>query len=447
MIKCKDEFEGQVEPKRTANQLADEDLKVHPPGEIRMVSQFDFRSPAERGLIPYYVLTQMPHRRGELAADVDSKERDRTADLSDGKAGRPPHPISATSGKPFGPAVQRVSDSILHRYHKAVDSLWRRIVAEDRGSHMYRVVGPLEIVDLLLRRAPEMRPSTWNTTRAAVLYWLEGLPQNEDVMQSRVILLTGCPKDGFKGPKPGTTATRYSSKSQRKRTFSKREFDRLLRYLDKRALDSQRTLSPGALVGAWLRAGLASGLRPVEWEHAAWADDSKSKLRVKTAKQRQRKADWTAGIARLEIDPGPEVAEELQPPKYRLVSIDEPDREAVGEFMTMLHSLLEEGEQYQDIYNRVRKYLWNSSLAVFGQEGSRFSLYLMRGQFGSNRKARQGTAATAGEMGNSPLKASGYYGKVIHAHRAGGSGGQKPAEGLKDFHNEPASREKADRAK
>lgn len=105
-------------------------------------------------------MTQMPHRRGELAADVDSKERDRPADLSDGKAGRPPHPISATSGKPFGPAVQRVSDSILHRYHKAVDSLWRRIVAKDRGSHMYRVVGPLEIVDLLLRRAPEMRPST-----------------------------------------------------------------------------------------------------------------------------------------------------------------------------------------------------------------------------------------------------------------------------------------------
>ncbi|QYY34057.1 hypothetical protein K2O51_32265 (plasmid) [Cupriavidus pinatubonensis] len=266
-------------------------------------------------------------------------------------------------------------------------------------------------------------------------------------MQSRVILLTGCPKDGFKGTKPGATATRYSSKSQRKRTFSKREFDRLLRYLDKRALASHKTLSPNALVGTWLRAGLASGLRPVECEHAAWADESESKLRVKTAKQRLRKADWTAGIARLEIDSGPEVADEVQRPKYRLVSIDEPDREVVGEFMNMLHSLLDEGERYQDIYNRVRRYLWLSSLAVFGEEGTRFSLYLMRGQFGSNRKARQGTAATAGEMGNSPLKASGYYGKVIHAHRTGGSGGQKPAERLRDLHHETASREKGDGGK
>ena len=53
MIKCKDGFEGEAEPQGSANQLADEDLKEHPPGEIRIVSQFDFRSPAERGLIPY----------------------------------------------------------------------------------------------------------------------------------------------------------------------------------------------------------------------------------------------------------------------------------------------------------------------------------------------------------------------------------------------------------
>uniref|UniRef100_UPI003F491E16 hypothetical protein n=1 Tax=Cupriavidus yeoncheonensis TaxID=1462994 RepID=UPI003F491E16 len=159
-----------------------------------------------------------------------------------------------------------------------------------------------------------------------------------------------------------------------------------------------------------------------------WADESKTKLRVRTAKQRLRKADWTAGLARLEIDLDLAEADGMQEPKYRLVSINESDRGTVDRFMIMLRSLMEAGEAYRPIYDRVRRYLWDSSVTVFGKEGTRFSLYLMRGQFGANRKARQGTVATAEEMGNSPLKASGYYGKVIHAHRVGRSAGQKPVE-------------------
>ncbi|WP_230625998.1 hypothetical protein [Cupriavidus necator] len=388
-----------------------------------------FKSPAEKGQIPSYVLSEMSHRAGgpESGLNVYDEHGVMGADPAQGKKGRRPHPISATTNTAFGPAVQRVSDPILFRYRAAVDSLWRQVVAEDEDGARRRAVGPLEIVDLLLRRVPELRPSTWNTSRAAVLYWLEGMADDPEAMQARVIMLAGCPKDGFKGPKLGTTATRYSSKSQRKRTFAKRDFDRLLRYLDRRAEVSSRDISVGLLVGAWLRAGLAAGLRPVEWVEATWVDEDKTRLQVKTAKQRRQQADWTAGLARLELEPVGEGVEQGEP-KYRLVSIDESDRAAVDDFMVTLRRLMNAGEEFDLIYMRARRYLWSSSRAVFGKDGPKFTLYQMRGQFGANRKARQGVVATAAEMGNSPLKASSYYGRAIYAHPSGRGGGDKPAD-------------------
>jgi hypothetical protein len=261
------------------------------------------------------------------------------------------------------------------------------------------------------------------------MYWLEGMPDDPEAIQARMILLTGCPKDGFKGPKPGTTATRYSSKSQRKRTFAKRDFDRLLRYLDKRAASSSREVSPGALVADWLRAGLAAGLRPVEWTTAEWMGGDKSQLRVRTAKQRRQEADWTVGLGRLETDQWePEGESAESEAKYRLVSIDEQDRQAVDDFMSKLNGLINGGDDYDLIYRRARQYLWQASLDVFGINGPKFTLYQMRGQFGANRKARNGVDSTSEEMGNAPSKASTYYGNVIHAHRYTGGGGEKPVE-------------------
>ncbi|WP_432263461.1 hypothetical protein [Cupriavidus sp. TMH.W2] len=440
MIDCKHDVPGEFEPETRPNPgkdgLQEESLQRW----VEVVGQFEFKSPAERGLIPDFVLTQMTHRPDGLPQDqTPDADRTESGNQETGKTGRKQHDVRATAEAVFGPTPQRVSDVILRRYRWAVDSLWRRVVAEDEGAIRHRPVGPLEIVDLLLRRVPELRNSTFNTTRAAVLYWLDGMPANPEAMQARVILLTGCPKDGFKGPKPGTTATRYSSKSQRKRTFARRDFNRLLRHLDRRAEASSNQLAAGALVGSWLRAGLAAGLRPVEWVDATWSDESRTHLRVKTAKRRRQEADWTAGLARLERDPEPQVPEDLaEPVKYRLVSIDESDRGAVEGFMAKLRTLLDAGEEFSAIYSRARQYLWLSSISVFGRDAPRFTLYQMRGQFGSNRKARQGVSATAEEMGNAASKANTYYGKVIYAHRTARGGVDKPADRQIDSGREEA---------
>lgn len=432
MIDRNDKFKGHSKAEmnnRNATEGAVERPKIGLEVALAM-----FKSPAEKGQIPSYVLSEMVHRAGDTETGLDGYPEVDEADPAGRKKGRRTHPVSATAGTAFGPAMQRVSDPILIRYREAVDSLWRQVVAKDEDGASYRAVGPLEIVDLLLRRVPELRPSTWNTSRSAVLYWLEGMPDDPEAMQARVILLAGCPKDGFKGPKPGTTATRYSSKSQRKRTFAKRDFDRLLRYLDRRAEVASRENSVGFLVGAWLRAGLAAGLRPVEWLGASWADEDKTHLQVKTAKQRRQQADWTAGLARLELESVTEAVERGEP-KYRLVSIDESDRAAVDDFMMTLRRLMDAGQEFDRFYMRARRYLWSSSRAVFGNDGPKFTLYQMRGQFAANRKARQGVVATAAEMGNSPLKASSYYGKLIYAHRSV-RGGDKSADRQADSDNE-----------
>ncbi len=335
--------------------------------------------------------------------------------------------MPATSGTTFGPTPPRVSDRMLRRYRWAVDSLWRLAVAHDEGAARYRPVSPLEIVDLLLSRVPEIRNTTFNTTRSAILYWLDGIPEHPDAMQARIILLTGCPKDGFKGAKPGTTSTRYSMKSTRARTFAMRDFNRLLKYIDQRAGVFSNQLAAGSLVGAWLRAGLATGLRPVEWVSAVWTDETHARLRVTTAKQRRAEADWTAGLARLEIELDPVSGEEAYAPaKTREVNVDKSARADVDNFMQKLGALMDAGEEFPTIYSRAKQYLWRSSIAVFGKDGARFTLYQMRGQFGANRKARQGVAATAEEMGNSRSKAVSFYGKAIYAHGTARGGGDKP---------------------
>src|SRR3546814_12292305 len=56
-------------------------------------------------------------------------------------------------------------------------------------------------------------------------------------------------------------------------------FERLLRHL------GLKNNEPAEEMIDWLLSGLATGLRPAEWEYARWADTSRTHLRVKTLKR------------------------------------------------------------------------------------------------------------------------------------------------------------------
>src|SRR5699024_94243 len=141
---------------------------------------------------------------------------------------------------------------------------------------------------------------------------------------------TEVPKTGFKSSKPGGNKdTLYSTRSSRKRTFRRRDFERLTRELERRikkALHDERMTPRAYELLVWLHAGLASGLRPIEWETAKWTNRAEGELLVQTAKTK------LGGFAlpSLQHLPAPQ-------PTTRVVTIDAEQRVWVDQQLAAVH--------------------------------------------------------------------------------------------------------------
>ncbi len=293
----------------------------------------------------------------------------------------------------------------IAQYLGYVKTMRRKFLASSPEAHE-RDVLPVDLVDFLISRAPSLRPKTVINYRCGLLYWLGTLPETPDVHHARLVLQVGMPKTGYKGNKPKTTSTLYSSKSSRPRTFERRRFEKLTAELNRRmgpSPDQRKNRRPVELL-FWLKAGLATGLRPIEWETARWRDRQQRQLLVKTAK---RKSDINA-LPSLKDAPVKEYQE-------RIVTVDEHDVIWVEQHMASVRRHLLSGEPFAHYYNNNRVYLWSVSRDLFGDKPP-FTLYLMRGQFAANRKRRADPDEVAREMGCAPKVASTYYGKKRYAH-------------------------------
>ena len=317
-------------------------------------------------------------------------------------------PYTAANNSPSGhPRV--VTDGTVKKYFSYVKSMRKQFLASSPLGHA-QDVQPIDLVDFLISKAATIRPKTFINYKCGLLYWMGTLPETSDIHHARLVLQVGVPKHGFKGARPNTTASLYSCGSVRKRTFERRKFNRLIAELNKRSAptgDVQTRKRPIELT-LWLHAGLASGLRPVEWETAKWHDRTKGELLVKTAK---RKAD-TYALPSLADLPPPEIVE-------RIVHIDADDCVWVDQHMAAVRRHLLMGEPFSAYYNNNRVYLWSVCRDLFGEGKPAFTLYMMRGQFAANRKRRGiPREEVAADMGCAVKVTSTYYGNSIYGHRS-----------------------------
>lgn len=307
-------------------------------------------------------------------------------------------------------SARPVSERTRQLYISYVMTLHRRFRELHPQSHI-RDANPLDLVELLLAQASSLRPRTFNSYKVGLLYWLSTFPPHRITEQAVLKLKAECPRDGYKGHKPGTTATKYSERSIRSRTFSRKNFDRLnLELIDRssRVKDLRSSRRPGELL-LWLQAGLASGLRPAEWEMAQWQDIQKGELLVQTAKA---KLAYTLPSIR-----------HLAPPKdkTRIVHIDQDAISLVNEHMLSVRRHLDTGAPFEKYYFNNRSYLYQTCIEIFGSTGVRFTLYVMRGQFAANKKKGGFSCEAVGEqMGCSPHVASVNYGNKSAGHRGKG---------------------------
>ena len=314
------------------------------------------------------------------------------------------------------PALRKIAPSTIAQYQKFVKILRRSLLRASPLIALQEDILPSDIVDHLNDRARrgELRPKTFINYRCGVLYWLSNLPKSEEVEKAMWKLQNESPRDGFKGATPGTRTTLHSTRSMRRRTFRSKDFDRLLNELVKRsdlALVDGRGTERSIELMLWLRAGLASGLRPSEWETACWKSRATGELLVHTAKTKSSYSD----LETLKNLP-------VQTPQTRIVRIEPQEQLWVERHMNAVKRHLATGANFSKYYDNCRVYLWKVCRALFGETQKKaFTLYSMRGQFAANGKSRAGLAATARELGCAPAVASVYYGSRVHAHRTSSS--------------------------
>lgn len=359
-----------------------------------------------------------PDQHNDTNDDDDDNFDSYDADFDQDDQSVSRHSIAAPIDHP-----RKVAQSTIDLYIRYVKTMRRQFMSTFPDAHL-RDVQPIDLVDFLFSRASSMRPKTFINYRCGLLYWLNTAPATADTHHAILLLQVGTPKSGFKGARPGQVATIASTRSCRPRTFKKIHFDKLINELNGRAArmgDKRTTRRSGELL-LWLQAGLASGLRPIEWETARWEDKSKGLLLVQTAKT---KHDVYA-LPSLANLPAP-----VQ--RTRVVPVDLAGRLWVDQHLLAVKRHLREGRSFRSYYQNNRMYLRNACQDIFGSDGPSFHLYLMRGQFAANRKRAGLTIDQVGaEMGCAGKVSSTYYGNRVHGHGASVSHADKQAQVQKD---------------
>lgn len=217
----------------------------------------------------------------------------------------------------------------------------------------------------------------------------------------------------------------------------------------------------------FLLAGIASGARPIEWQHAKWIDEPNGVLRIFTAKVKARNAwdkippmtftaedfdnemegiienpssingenswyavDFSRRISSINLTT--EELRELQEARYlngvelfRDVQIEYKYRTYVNLHMQAVHTTIKRERQLQSnwpeverlsdeeifaksYYGRIRHCLWRACAKAFNNE-ELYSLVDTRSTFSANRKGLVGLQEAARELGHTPTTSKDFY--------------------------------------
>jgi hypothetical protein len=213
-------------------------------------------------------------------------------------------------------------------------------------------------------------------------------------------------------------ASRGHTKRKQLQVVPEKDLAKLIDHLRAAAQKEQNGLA--AMTITWVLAGLATGLRPIEWRDAAWANPEMTALAVVSAKT---KVGIIGYLDNSDIDPLERLA--MTPVERREVPILDPaDAQAVNDMLALVRNRVpdtlspsEREIAFHKLYLAVKQRLATSVAAVF-KDRKNITLYAFRRQFSANAKAALGAASTAEAMGHcSPDSPSaGYYGKRNQAH-------------------------------
>lgn len=273
------------------------------------------------------------------------------------------------------------------------------------------IVTLTQVVEDMISRE-DLERSTKLTTRAALLWYMKSgeAQPGEDSIRARAILeKIVVPR----GPK---------TKITRPKTIREEDLAKILDDIYRRADRSSWAMR----CAVWIHAGLATGVRPIEWLDAEWADPEQTTLRVKTAKVKL----LAPAFLRQQTDEDHEVdhldyweADNENP--YREIPLSKESEQSmvdtqlqyIADAIPRDMSEAKRREEFVKYFNACRKVLYRACRQIWG--GKRmYSLYTLRSQFAANMQASRGADATAVLMGHSSADSpsAAYYGKWNQAH-------------------------------
>lgn len=294
-----------------------------------------------------------------------------------------------------------------------------------------------EIVNDFIERS-NLAQSTKAVTRSALLWYIKHsgrLDQNEDTAQA-IKILEGIQFKADKNRKPLVA-----------KTIPPKDLNQLLAHLscNPRRL---RSLTWKLRAATWLRAGLVTGLRPIEWLSAQWTSPEKTHLQVETAKVKLTapafsRSKITAHTADHETESSTADAAKGAKSRHRLIPVDnDDDRSIIDQHMKFMNEYIDESladrrrpqkdrnSAFESYHMQCRARIWDACQAIWKGKKS-YGLYTMRGQFSANMKALKGPDATAELLGHSSADSpsAAHYGKRNQAHPAFGSNAPRTPRG------------------
>jgi integrase len=319
-------------------------------------------------------------------------------------------------------------------YQKQVDALYNRsIAARTSDWEIPAQVSIIQVLDDFLART-DLAASTAKTYRSALIWHIRTAqnPNKDHFTALSRLEELHLPK----GPKSSTSRPRVISESDLEKLL-----DELYR-VGMKSIWAKRTAT-------WVLAGLASGLRPIEWLSARWDSNDPSILLARTAKVKLRAPAFirkeepfqapvqSIGQSVDQDDASYEpsylenfdhwIARPDQDAPPRRIPIQDQARQMqvtsqIGAIWSVIPSDLSQADledAFEKYHDQCRKVLYRACLEIWGGKKT-YSLYTMRGQFSANTRAQYGPELSSEYMGHSgpdtPSRA--HYGKANQAHRA-----------------------------
>lgn len=317
-------------------------------------------------------------------------------------------------------AKTALSDETIALYNKRVEMITR---GAQKGMPENLEPDTGHLVDHLIKNRHKWRSHTFGAYRSALIYWIyqlkEKYPEDPRIKKSLDIL-----KDSMRAHEPSEVRSEYKT-SQRK--ITSRDLEKLLAKL--KGIPSRSEKAWGEKSAAWLESGLATGLRPVEWTTAQWADAEKTSLAVKTAKVKKLEGAMyriqKANEAGLNVSSVHEIPkdfpEEPMEQSIRIVPVPIEHRLVVQIHMDNIRNYLQEEQDraFSGYYRLVKKVIYETCLLLWQGEKS-ISLKTMRSQFAANAKRSKTLGEVQAIMGHSnPRTTQRWYGKRKNGHRTG----------------------------